>query len=222
MLGYQATDRAYRIGQTNDVFVYCPTVVSNEFVTFDAKLDQLLTWKRDLSKDMLNGAGDLSTADFGEVQDVDGTPAFRDDPLTEEDLSSLDPDAFEALCAIIWSKIGFPRTYRTPRTNDGGIDVVGLNGSTGVLIQCKSSQSETRELGWEAVKDVVAGAAAYRQFHTGVTFSLIAATNQHFNEGAKRQAASNNVELIDRDRLAPLLKKHPLKRSEISSLALAT
>jgi hypothetical protein len=31
----QATDRAYRIGQNKDVFVYYPVVVAEDFVTFD-------------------------------------------------------------------------------------------------------------------------------------------------------------------------------------------
>jgi hypothetical protein len=67
----QATDRAYRIGQTKDVFVYYP-VITAEFVTFDMKLDKLLGWKRTLSDDMLNGCGDLSGSDFEDVvmQDV--------------------------------------------------------------------------------------------------------------------------------------------------------
>lgn len=60
----QATDRAYRIGQTKDVHVYYPTVAADDFVTFDVKLDQLLTKKRELAGDMLNGSGDISGAEF--------------------------------------------------------------------------------------------------------------------------------------------------------------
>lgn len=60
----QATDRAYRIGQTKDVYVYYPTVAADDFVTFDVKLDQLLTRKRDLADDMLNGSGTISAEEF--------------------------------------------------------------------------------------------------------------------------------------------------------------
>jgi SNF2 family DNA or RNA helicase len=63
----QATDRAYRIGQNKDVYVYYPVVVANDFLTFDAKLDNLLNWKRELSTDMLNGTSDLSPADFADI-----------------------------------------------------------------------------------------------------------------------------------------------------------
>jgi SNF2 family DNA or RNA helicase len=64
----QATDRAYRIGQTREVTVYTPSVVAKDFKTFDQKLDELLTWKRTLAKDMLNGSGDLNAADFAALE----------------------------------------------------------------------------------------------------------------------------------------------------------
>jgi SNF2 family DNA or RNA helicase len=60
----QATDRAYRIGQTRDVTVYYPSVVGDGFESFDAVLHKLLTWERELARDMLNAAGELSAADF--------------------------------------------------------------------------------------------------------------------------------------------------------------
>ena len=63
----QATDRAYRIGQTKPVTVYCPTVVSDKFVSFEAKLDQLLRAKRELARDMLNGAEDIKPDDWNDL-----------------------------------------------------------------------------------------------------------------------------------------------------------
>lgn len=60
----QATDRAYRIGQTRDVTVYYPSVIGNGFKSFDTILHSLLEWKRSIAQDMLNASGDLSVADF--------------------------------------------------------------------------------------------------------------------------------------------------------------
>lgn len=66
----QATDRAYRIGQTKDVHVHYPIVSAPEFRTFDEKLHELLTWKRSLSHDMLNGTGELRVQDFGNLDEL--------------------------------------------------------------------------------------------------------------------------------------------------------
>lgn len=45
----QATDRAYRIGQTKDVYVYYPMAVSSDFKSFDMTLDELLSRKTSLA-----------------------------------------------------------------------------------------------------------------------------------------------------------------------------
>lgn len=45
----QATDRAYRIGQTQDVYVYYPIAVCKDFKSFDKTLDELLSRKNTLA-----------------------------------------------------------------------------------------------------------------------------------------------------------------------------
>lgn len=45
----QATDRAYRIGQTKDVFVYYPMAVKSDIKSFDETLDDLLSRKTSLA-----------------------------------------------------------------------------------------------------------------------------------------------------------------------------
>lgn len=45
----QATDRAYRIGQEKDVYVYYPMAVCKDFKTFDETLDELLSRKTSLA-----------------------------------------------------------------------------------------------------------------------------------------------------------------------------
>lgn len=208
----QATDRAYRIGQSKEVFVYCPLVVAEDFTTFDAKLNTLLEWKRELSRDMLNGVGDLSGNDFGDLEAPGGAAAFDNSPITAADLVSMAPDTFEVFCAALWSKQGY-KTYLTPTTGDGGVDVVGIKGGAGVLIQCKSSSIKGQALGWEAVKDVFAGAAAYEMKHAGVVFQKLAVTNQFFNSSAKNQAQLTKVELIDCLALEGMLEKFSVRRS---------
>lgn len=60
----QATDRAYRIGQTRDVYVYYPTVIADGITTFEQTLDALLSRKRALATDMLNGTGEIEINEF--------------------------------------------------------------------------------------------------------------------------------------------------------------
>ncbi|MDO9622866.1 MAG: type I Zorya anti-phage system protein ZorD [Pseudomonas sp.] len=60
----QATDRAYRIGQEKDVYVYYPTVIDSGIQTFEATLNDLLEKRRDLAQDMLHGAADITAAEF--------------------------------------------------------------------------------------------------------------------------------------------------------------
>lgn len=60
----QATDRAYRIGQTRDVTVYYPSVVGDGFRSFDEILHDLLEWRRGIAQDMLNAPGELTIEHF--------------------------------------------------------------------------------------------------------------------------------------------------------------
>jgi hypothetical protein len=217
----QATDRAYRIGQKKDVHVYYPVVVGGDFMTFDEKLDLLLERKRALSHDMLNGSGDVSPADFADIESPGGGSPFSEELFEPSDVGSLSPDAFEAFCALLWSKQGFSKTIKTPKTGDGGVDVVAIQGDRGALIQCKSSGVEGREMGWEAIKDVSAGAAAYSARYPGVRFELVAATNRKFNQAARQQASLLNVRLIDGEDLVSLLARHPTKRGELHRFSMA-
>lgn len=79
----QATDRAYRIGQTRDVYVYYLVVVADDFTTFDAKLHRLLEQKRELSNDMLNGTGEVSTTDFQDLESIDGESIYKEQVLSD-------------------------------------------------------------------------------------------------------------------------------------------
>ncbi len=212
----QATDRVYRIDQTRTVYVYCPMVRCSTFTTFDEKLDLLLEGKRALSHDMLNGFGDLEPGDFLDLVDVD--ESVFDEPIMSSEIAQLNPLEFEALVAVLWKKLGFRYVALTPKSGDGGVDVLARTSNKGELIQCKTSSSEGARLGWEAIKDVVAGEARYRFENPGVTFFKVAITNQYFGEAAKHQASLNNVRLIDQDEIALLLKKHRVVRGDIEKV----
>jgi len=211
----QATDRAFRIGQTKDVHVYCPLVTAPDFQTFDVKLDAFLDRKRAMATDMLHAAGSLSGVDLDvmEIIPPGGWP-HGEAPVTSEDVTRASPDFLEALAAALWAKKGFE--CRLTQRSDAGVDVVAVRGSDGVLIQCKSSGA-ARALGWEAVKDVVAGEAVYGEHFPTVRFSKIALTNHAFNTRAKERAKANGVEVIERDALLEMVTKHPMQLREVVS-----
>lgn len=219
----QATDRAYRIGQERDVFVYCPTVVADDFHTFEVRLDQLLKRKAGLAGAtlddggltvMLNGSG--KDASFTElVGDSGSGEAVPRRYLTMDDVDRMDGDGFEVFCCLLWGKQGFQATVTLKRGGDGGIDVVALRGRDGELLQCKSSKSA--DIGWDAIKEVTAGAAKYQARFMGTRFRRVAVTNQCFTASAKEQAAVNQVELVVRSRLEELMGAHPITNHEFDA-----
>lgn len=210
----QATDRAYRIGQDKAVTVYYPTIHAHDYVTFEKRLDELLSSKRELAaKTWLNGADEIQIAEFGNLAADDGLAVFPNRHVGEEELRTINCYAMESLCALLWKKQGF-RTHQTPKSGDGGVDVVAWRENEGVLIQCKTSSCEGQALGWEAVKDVSAGARAYMAKFPDVDFRRVAITNQHFNGTAKKQSGLLKVELMERDGLLALLNLHPIQLQE--------
>jgi len=216
----QATDRAYRIGQSRDVHVYCPTMVADDFMTFEVRLDQLLKQKASLAgatlddgglTEMLNGTGgDASFIDLVGTG-ADGQP-LPSRMLNIDDVDRLDGDGFEALCALLWAKQGFQAFITPKRGGDGGVDIVALQGKDGELIQCKSSRSA--DLGWDAIKEVVAGAARYQARFAGTRLRRVAVTNQSFTSGAIQQAEANHVQLVQRTDIEQMLGTYPITNIE--------
>ena len=216
----QATDRAHRIGQQRDVYVYSPLIVCDQYDTFDVRLDVLLRRKAGLADatvgnpalaSMLNGAGREVT--FNEL--VKGTKEGAEVVrryLTMDDVDRMDGFGFEVLCKLLWSKSGYLAQVTTKRGGDGGIDVIAFKGRDGELLQCKSSRSH--EVGWDAIKEVTTGAALYQARFSGTKFRRLAVTNQTFTSGARAHALANRVALVERPRIEEMLGAYPIHNYE--------
>jgi len=212
----QATDRAYRIGQKKDVHVYCPLSTATDFKTFDVKLDELLDVKRRLAADMLHPAGEIRMSEIDLSEIVPGEIELPpDQPVTLDKLERMKGQMFEALAAALWQKQGY-ETYLTPGSGDAGVDVVGIRGREGVLIQCKSSTSDV-PLGWQAARDVKGGADIYADRHPTVKFTLIGLTNKRFNASAHTRSRKSGVILMGQADLWRLIEKYPLGMNEIKA-----
>lgn len=213
----QASDRAYRIGQKKDVYVYCPTVWTDDFITLDVHVDRLLTTKRALAGDMLNGSGDINLIDWP-LEDI-GMPSapLADEAISIEAVMKMNGPMFEAFTAALWMRQGHTYSRVTAGAGDRGVDVVAISADKGVLIQCKSSTSD-RPLTWDAVKEVVGGRAYYQRTNPRVDFELCCVTNSTFNEYAHAQALENNVKLVQRQDLEALLSRFKVRFSEVEQL----
>jgi HJR/Mrr/RecB family endonuclease len=227
----QATDRAYRIGQNKDVIVYCPTIVDTAdrlYSTFDQRLDILLKEKAALASTTIDG-DDLSQMLNGSAADVGFTefmassgPSAETAPriLNIEDIDQLDGNSFETFSALLFSKMGFIAQVTEKRQGDGGIDLIAINSGSGMLVQCKSSQSIS--IGWDAIKEVVGGAMRYQSRMPSVKFKKVAITNQKFNSTATEQATFNHVELIDRPLIERMLQQYRITDFELDEFLIGT
>jgi SNF2 family DNA or RNA helicase len=143
----QATDRAYRIGQSLPVFVYYLIAKDPSGTiprTFDQILDDLLASKAGIAEDFLSGASHCEINEsevFDEI--MRGPAAPRSAAATfnkAQDLEALDPHIFEELCGMCLEKQGYS-TIVAPKSNDGGVDVLAWNSDEIRLVQCKHSSS---------------------------------------------------------------------------------
>jgi superfamily II DNA or RNA helicase len=211
----QATDRAYRIGQKRDVYVYCPTIVADDFITFEDKLDRLMTVKSELAGDMLDGVGaDIAVSDLFPTTGPNGGSRNLDDVVNISYVDQLDGDSFEVFCKYLLGLCEF-RSETTQKTKgDGGVDVVIMReDGTGMLVQCK--HTSTAELGWDAVKEIAAGSPAYQARYPSIRFERVAMCNKKFNSTAREQASILGVRLIERPDIEKLLESAKILKREL-------
>jgi HJR/Mrr/RecB family endonuclease len=172
---------------------------------------------------MLNGTGDIAPREFN-LPDI--TPSghhIADDPIIDIDhVARMKSNYLEGLAAALWQAQGYRHVYRTPDSGDDGVDVVGISGERGVLIQCKSSADPNRGLPWDAIKDVVTGKASYCRRHPNVAFQLICLTNQRFNTKARVQAELNEVTLIEASDIELLLQQYPVTLGKVEAYVFQT
>ncbi len=217
----QATDRAYRIGQDKEVFVYYPQIKSQYFDTFDKKLNDLLNAKRELATNIYNGyGGSISEQDFlrgindllpKEVNEINWQN------IDEQFLKSINSKAFVKLIKIIIEKQN-PKNLTELRdgAGDEGIDIISFNNQNLeiICVQCKSTTSQNK-LSYDSIREVFYGADNYKKSHPEYKLKLICATNFEFNQNAINEAQNKDVELWDFDILKELIKKHKVKEYEL-------
>ena len=218
----QATDRAYRIGQTRDVTVYYPMAVFPESFqnekgerqkSFDEILDVLLSRKKTLASSTLFPSEQSEVRPDEIFEDVFGKINNQNSnkPLAFAEIEKLNPRLFEAFVASLYTKQGF-QVYLTPFANDKGADVVALSSNGNYLIQAKQSQSNVSN---DAIQEVVTSRNYYEN-HFSEKFKLVVLSNNYFGSSATTLSNSNEVEVIERTKLEKLTKEFPVTIQDIN------
>lgn len=207
----QATDRAYRIGQTKDVFVYYPLSVDDEFETFDIVLNNLLSRKMSLASSTLYPSEMIEVSQQDLYHNLFGkTKSDGEIIITMGNISTIDDLLFEALTAVYFEKSGYD-VILTKKTGDKGVDVLAMNQTGNFAIQCKHSRNP---VGNSCISEVVSGSNYYASIYNQ-SFIPMAFTNSNFTNSAKELAAANKVKLYDGKDILNELDKMKITYSEV-------
>jgi SNF2 family DNA or RNA helicase/HJR/Mrr/RecB family endonuclease len=219
----QATDRAYRIGQQKDVFVYYPMAVfpdsmKNEsgetLKSFDEILDNLLNNKKALASNTLFPTEQAEVRPdelFGNIFGFE--TETKTEALTIQQIDKLNPNLFEAAIAALYKQQGFD-VHLTPYSNDKGVDVVLLGDQDSYLLQVKQTKTQ---VGREAIQEIYT-AKTYYENRFSTKFKLTAVTNNDFSSTATMLAQSNLVELVNRQQLIKMIDRHQISIKDINKI----
>lgn len=201
----QATDRAYRIGQTRDVHVYYPIALDpqREFETFDEKLHALVRRRRALAAEFLApmpSEDDLQDELLDDVlrpgKKVQPAPA----PVASGvDLRSVSPDRLDALVAELEAGAG-RKVILGPRGAAEGVQLIALEGNNVRLVNCMATTSDT-QVGAEAIAETARVFEGYRAHHLrGIGGTLrvvgVVVTRGTLGADARKVAKDRGLEVV--------------------------
>jgi SNF2 family DNA or RNA helicase len=227
----QSTDRAYRIGQKKDVFVYYPILTLedkyhykfNSEVEFideyldanvkrkspEEKLNKLLVQKKNLLLNFFFATGETKV----NWDSIDEEENKGDYINLNNVFSLLDPYEFEILIAKVYQRAGY-KVYPTVKSGDQGVDVVALKGNNLTLIQCKQIKND--KLSGSAINEVFGGQNIYKnQLEKELDQLVVVTTAEGITNHSKSLAEENNVTITLKDELAHMLRENKIYYSEI-------
>lgn len=219
----QATDRAYRIGQQKDVYVYYPMATfpeemkdeeGNRMKSFDEILDTLLNNKKSLASNTLFPTEQAEITPDELFGNIFGTKTESKPKVqTLTDIDRLNPNLFEATIGALYKKQGF-EVYLTPYSNDKGVDVVVLKNGENYLIQAKQTKSL---VGNEAVQEICT-AKKYYEDRFKEQFKLLTITNNDYSSSAIILGRSNDITLLNRRHLENLVIENSITIQDINKM----
>lgn len=219
----QATDRAYRIGQQKDVFVYYPMAIFPEDMrdekggklrSFDEVLDKLLDNKKALASNTLFPTEQAEITPDELFGNIFGTKTdSKPNHLSIADIDKIHPNLFEASIAALYKNQGFD-VHLTPYSNDKGADVVVIKNGENYIIQAKQTKSL---VGNDAIQEICTAKKYYENIFKE-QFNLLTITNNYYSSSATILAKSNNIELMNRGHLENLLNQFNITIQDINKI----
>ena len=232
----QATDRAYRIGQKKDVYVYYP-IISNvesiereEYHTVDEwikkqlevdmtdsspeeKLNRIIVKKKRMLKDFFLTCGGEFDDDMAKEFAAMSNEVEKD--LSIEVIDNIAHQEFEKLAVVLLEK-EYNSKYGlvTVGSGDKGIDGLIFSEKGNILIQAK----HTKRLDANAAKELFYGEKIYsktlnRSFPKLIVFT--SASKNNISEDIKKMEKDGEIEIYHREKLTELLNKYPTKITEL-------
>lgn len=209
----QATDRAYRIGQTKEVHVYLPLLEhpSRSITTFDGGLDRLIEQKNNLAGSLgLSPTQSVNQEELfeqlfgGEKEAVDDNAK----PITLTDAVKLSWDLFEALIACLYEHEA-EQVILTPKGRDHGADVlvIGHQAYGNILVQVKTTGSAKLD-SENAVRELEGAAPFYENaLRRKFAGKFIHTNTKGFSRRTKKAAELYKAEIYGREWLERALNK---------------
>ena len=226
----QATDRAYRIGQTKDVYVHYPqSVFADDFKykgfaleSFDTKIAKLLDNKSELASQSLfptervevsqNEAFEAILGKTRENENTEKIPSAENaNRLTFKEFSYLKNDLFEAGVAAFYKKMGY-NVQLTPIEGDRGADIIAKNNTECLLILVKSSRYN---IDTSCINEILTALPYYNNLQNS-SFKAVILTNSIFLAATNALATEKSVKLINQLELGRLYKQFPINSSELN------
>ncbi len=207
----QATDRAYRIGQVKDVYVYYPMAVTPEFDSFDIILDKLLNNKKALASSTLfpTEQAEVRPWDISElVFSTNVTSSNK--PYSFEQISRLTQPMFEAYVAAVYRKKGY-EVVLTPLINDKGADILAFGEDADYLILVKQSNNPIDVGDIEEIDQ----AKDYYESRYKRAFHLVLFTIKKLSNVTIERAQEKNIEIFGMAEMADLVEAYPISRKEL-------
>ena len=132
-----------------------------------------------------------------------------DESISMDEIDELSGYEFEVFTKILFEKMGY-ESCNTKLSGDQGADLIIKKFGETTVVQAKRYNNKVTN---KAVQEVVASIKYYNANKGAVI------TNNEFTDSAIELANSNNIQLIDRNKLCELVDNNPIEKTYLKKLS---